>query len=162
MSVRADLSILVPHQTELDLQTGLRQVEVTGIEGSLAVLDQLGAYARNFKAMPPRNVFGKYRDLPVCAGTRAGRHLHLGDLIIEVVARRNVLEKQFGRSHYFFCLRVICIRGRSVWGNSPFSSPLREQSRERIQGIVGKKENGSIFVDLSLELGTKNPTNGRD
>jgi hypothetical protein len=168
-SVRADLSILVPHQTELDLQTGLGQVEVTGIEGSLAVLDQLGAIkVRNFKGDAHLETsLGNIEISQSVLEQELVAISHLGDLIIEAsLARRNVLESSLGDLTLLLLpAESYVLEGRISLGKFTILVPFKgEQSRERIQGIVGEGEQrGSIFVDLSLgSLELKNPTNGRD
>ena len=168
-SARADLTILVPSPTELDLQTGLGQVEVNRIQGPIRVLDQLGAIkVQDFKGDAYLETsLGNIEISAALFEQELTAISHLGDLIIEAsLAKRNVLESSLGDLTLLLLpTESYVLEGKLSLGRFTIMVPFKgEQGRERIHGIIGEGEQrGSIFVDLSLgSLEVKNQTNRRD
>jgi hypothetical protein len=167
--VRADLVIQVPVHTELDLKTNLGEVEVKNLQGALRVLDHLGTIKlQGFKG-------DAYLETSLgnieISNSQFEKELvalsHLGDLTIEAsLANHNVLESSLGDLTLLLSPdESYVLEGRISLGSFGIMVPFKgQQSKERIQGIIGEGEQrGSIFVDLSLgSLELKNQTNGRD
>lgn len=153
---RADLTIVVPMQTELDLKTNLGEIEITKIEGSIRALDGLGAIKlRDFKgdayletSLGNIEISNSTFDKELIALS------HLGDLIIGAsLAKRNVLESSLGDLTLLLSPHEsYVLEGKLSLGSFDLAVPFKgQQGRDRIQGVIGEGEQlGSIFVDLSL------------
>ncbi len=166
---RTDLTILVPVHTELDLKTGLGEIDITKIEGSIRALDQLGA-------IKLKDVKGDaYLETSLgnveISNSSFEKELvalsHLGDLIVEAsLASRNVLESSLGDLTLLLSPEEsYVLEGKLSLGSFDIAVPFKgQQGRDSIKGIIGGGEQlGSIFVDLSLgSLAIKNNVNGRD
>ena len=155
-TARADLTILVPMQTQLDLKTGLGQVEVVNIEGSVRVLDQLGTITlKDIKG--DAYLETALGNIEITDSTFADELValsHLGDLTIEAsLANRNVLESSLGDVTLLLSPEEsYVLEGELSLGSFNLSVPFKgQQGKGSIRGIVGEGEQrGSIVVDLSL------------
>ncbi|HKM42466.1 MAG TPA: hypothetical protein VJZ70_00555 [Limnochordia bacterium] len=153
---RTDLTILVPVQTQLDLKTNLGQVEITNIEGTIRVLDKLGTIKLK-DARGDAYLETSLGNIEISNSTFEKELVafsHLGDLIIEAsLARSNVLESSLGDLTLLLSPEEsYVLEGTLSLGSFNVAVPFKgQQSRSRIQGIIGEGEQlGSIFVDLSL------------
>ena len=168
-TARADLIITVPVHTNLNLKTSLGEVEVTNIQGSVRVLDQLGTIKlQDFRG-------DAYLETSLgnieISNSQFEKELvalsHLGDLVIEAsLANHNTLESSLGDLTLLLSPdESYVLEGSISLGSFSVMAPFKgQQSKGRIHGVIGEGEQrGSIFVDLSLgSLELKNQTNGRD
>lgn len=166
---RADLKILVPAETELDVKTNLGQVEIANIRDSIRVLSQLGAIkVRNFEGDAYlETALGNIEISAAQFSRELVAFSHLGDLVIEAsLGGHNVLESSLGDLTLLLSPdESYILEGSVSLGGFDLRVPFKgQQSRNRIQGVVGEGEQrGSISVDLSLgSLNIKNQMNGRD
>lgn len=153
---RADSTISVPVETELDLKTGLGQVEVTNVQGSVRALSQLGAIkledvegdAYLETALGNIEISNSVFEKELVALT------HLGDIHIQAsLAQSNILESSLGDLTLLLSPdESYVLEGKLSLGSINIMVPFKgQQSRERIQGVIGEgKQRGSINVDLSL------------
>lgn len=154
--VKADLSILVPIQSRLHLQTGLGEVEVTEIQGDLRVLDQLGAIkVRDFQGNAYLETsLGNIEISDSQFEKELAALSHLGDLHIEAsLAEKNILESSLGDLTLILAPEEsYVLEGELSLGNFKVQVPFKgQQSNNSIKGIIGEGvQRGSIFVTLSL------------
>lgn len=154
--LKADLTILVPTQTALDLKTGLGQIEVTNIQGNLCVFDQLGTIkVQGFHG--DANLETALGNIEI-SHSRFDKELvaltHLGDLSIDAsLAERNILESNLGDLRLLLSPEESYVLEGSI-SLGRFTSLVSfkgQHSEKTITGIIGEGEQrGAIFVDLSL------------
>lgn len=168
-SIRADLEILVPVETELDVKTNLGQVIITNVRGSIRALSQLGTIkVKDFQGDAYLETALGNIEVSAAQFTRELVALsHLGDLSIEAsLGGRNVLESSLGDLTLLLSPdESYILEGSISLGDFDLMVPFKgQQSRDRIQGVIGEGEQrGSIFVNLSLgSLNIKNQMNGSD
>lgn len=155
-SAKADLHILVPHNTSLDLTTGLGQVEVSTVQGNLRVLDQLGTIKiRDFQGNAYLETsLGNIEIASSQFENELAAISNLGDLHIQAsLADKNVLESSLGDLTLILSPEEsYVLEGKLSLGKFQIKVPFKgQQDNERIQGIIGEgTQRGSIFVTLSL------------
>jgi hypothetical protein len=153
---QADLTILVPVDTELELRSGLGDLEVKQIEGDLKAFTSLGTIAvRNYEGSAHLNT--TLGDIHVSASqfTEQLRAIsHLGDLVISgSLATTNVLESHLGDARLHLpAEESYVLDGRISLGEIYVGVPFEGQEKENsIQGTIGQGEpRGTISVTLSL------------
>ncbi|NMB00544.1 MAG: DUF4097 domain-containing protein [Firmicutes bacterium] len=155
-TAKADLTILVPNDTKLDLNTALGQVEVTGSTGDLRALSQLGTIkVDNFQgnAYLETNL-GNIEISNAVFEKELAAISQLGDLRIQAsLAERNILESSLGDLELLLSPEEsYVLEGNLSLGKFQIRVPFKgQQSHDHIKGIVGEgTQRGSISVTLSL------------
>lgn len=155
-NVRADLEIIVPLDTNLNLQIGIGNVEVADTRGNLKIYTQIGEIKiANFTGDAYLEAdLGNITIINSRFVKELIATLHLGDLSIDgILATRNEIENYLGDINLLFLENdSYVLEGTIGIGQIEFLVPFNgQQTEERFRGVIGSgTQRGTIILNAKL------------
>ncbi len=155
-NIKADLEIIVPLDTNLDLQLGIGNVEVKDTRGNLKVHNEIGEIKiANFTGDAHLEAdLGNINIVNSRFVKELITTLHLGDLTIDgALATRNEIKNHLGDITLLFLENdSYVLEGKIGVGKIEFSVPFNgQQTEERFRGVIGSgTQRGTIMLDSKL------------